>query len=143
MALWRSVVLIGSVVCAMAADSADSTNVVSSSAGGSDGGAAAPAAAATTVRLEGIREGATREALEQAAKNKIALGMAEGIQNNVELRLMLANKFVKTGDYASAIEQHEHIVRIQKAKHGENSAEASTALEALGFLLVTRAHAEL
>ena len=141
MQAWRLVLALVSL--AVAAETADSANGVGSSHSGGAAAAAAAKKAATTVRLEGTT-GATRAALEEAAaKRNIARGMAEGIQNNVELRLMLANKFVKTGEYASAIEQHEHIVRIQKKTHGEDSAECGAALEALGFLLVQQAHAEL
>ena len=56
---------------------------------------------------------------------------------------MLADKFVASGDYESAIDQHRHIVRIQTEKFGAGSAEVDVALEVLGFVLVKKQHAEL
>ena len=86
---------------------------------------------------------AAMEAVMLTEKAKIAHNMALGVQNNIELRKMLADKFVASGDYESAIDQHRHIVRIQTEKFGAGSAEVDVALEVLGFVLVKKQHAEL
>jgi hypothetical protein len=62
-----------------------------------------------------------------AAKAEIAHGMAEGVQNNIELRQMLAKKQVAEGNLDDAMEQHRHIIRIQTEKFGQQSEQAALA----------------
>lgn len=68
--------------------------------------------------------GASAEATEKA-RLKIASGMAEGLQNNVELRKMLIGKQLVDKDFNGAMGQYRHIIRIQEANlaAGEATAE--------------------
>lgn len=67
----------------------------------------------------------------EAARQKIVSGMAEGLQNNIELRRMLIGKHLDEdgGDPAAAAEQYRQIMRIQMQTFGEDSAEAAAALK--------------
>ena len=72
---------------------------------------------------------AEREAANAAAKAKITAGMAEGLQNNIELRKMLIGKWMKEypSDLNQAMNQYRHIVRIQTETFGADSDEAAEA----------------
>ena len=63
-------------------------------------------------------------------KAELVHGMSVGLQNNVELRRMLAAKQIKEGDLDGAMVQYRHIHRIQVEKHGEGSQESAAAQRA-------------
>jgi hypothetical protein len=64
------------------------------------------------------------------AKAELVHAMSAGLQNNVELRKMLAAKQIKEGDLDGAMAQYRHIHRIQIEKHGEGSKESAAAQKA-------------
>ena len=63
----------------------------------------------------------------QRQKEKIARQMAEGIQNNVELRHILIKKQMDENDLAGAMQQYRHIIRIQTNIFGAESPEVKAA----------------
>merc|ERR1719476_395584 len=55
--------------------------------------------------------------------------MAVGLQNSVELRQILIKKQMDEADFAGAMEQYRHIVRIQTNAFGAGSPEVKSAEE--------------
>ena len=66
----------------------------------------------------------------EEARQKIASGMASGLQNNIELRRMLIGKHIdEAADFVAAAEQYRQIMRIQMESFGAGSSEVSAALK--------------
>ena len=62
-------------------------------------------------------------------KKEITMHMATGIQNSIELRQILIKKQMDESDFAGAMEQYRHIVRIQTNAFGAGSPEVESAEE--------------
>jgi hypothetical protein len=65
--------------------------------------------------------------VEADPQQEITRGLAEGLQQNTDLRKMLIGKWMADNNFAAAMKQYRHIVRIQTEEFGANSEEASVA----------------